>query len=308
MKTLAIELPANALPQVSRAQGRARVAAYVALTKPRITFLLVLSMLAGFVVGTPERVNYALMLHTMAATILLASGVAALNQFIERDLDVLMKRTETRPLPTGQLLAVEALIFGLGVTFLAEIYLYWFVNPLSALVGVGVIIGYVMLYTPLKTRTPLSTTIGAFPGALPPVLGWAASRGEIGVGAWVLFAIMFFWQFPHFLAIAWMYKEDYKRAGIVMLPVIESDGRITARNIVSYAVLLLPVSLLPTYLHLAGWLYFGGALLLGLWFLTASIKTARSKTIPDARKLLLASVLYLPLLLGLLVLSNYFGV
>lgn len=308
MKTLAVELPNSTLPAPSRAQGRAKIAAYVELTKPRITFLLVLSMLAGFVLGTPDRVNYALMLHTITATILLASGVAALNQFIERDLDALMKRTAARPLPTGQLSTLAALVFGLTLTFAAETYLYVVINPLSAGIGLAVIIGYVLLYTPLKTRTPLSTTIGAFPGALPPVLGWAAASDSLSVGAWVLFAVMFFWQFPHFLAIAWMYKEDYKQAGILMLPVIEPDGRVTARNIVSYAVLLLPVSLLPTYLHLAGWLYFGGALLLGLWFLRASITSARSKTVADARKLLLASVLYLPLVLGLLVLSNWLGI
>ena len=305
MKTLTVELPNPVMPQLT---ARERLTAYVALTKPRITVLLVLSMWAGFVVGTPGRVNYALFLHTTLATILLASGVATLNQFIERDLDALMKRTATRPLPSGKLALWEALGFGSFLTLASLAYLYWAVNPLSAWVGLAVIIGYVLLYTPLKTRTPLSTTIGAFPGALPPVLGWAAASGEIGVGAWVMFAVLFFWQFPHFLAIAWMYKEDYQQAGILMLPVVESDGRVTARNIVSYTALLLPVSLLPTYLHIAGWLYFGGALLLGLWFLRASIKSARSKTKPDARKLLLASVLYLPLVLGLLVFSNWLGI
>ena len=304
MKSLAIELPLNGIPL----SARDRIAAYIELTKPRITFLLVMTMWAGFVLGTPTRVNYLLLLHTTVATILLASGVAALNQFIERELDALMKRTAGRPLPSGKMGLWEAFAFGLLLTLGAEVYLYWAVNPLSALVGLGVIVGYVLLYTPLKTRTPLSTTIGAFPGALPPVLGWAAASGEIAVGAWVMFAVMFFWQFPHFLAIAWMYQEDYKNAGILMLPVVEPDGRVTARNIVSYAVLLLPVSLLPTYLHIAGWLYFVGALLLGLWFLRASILAARAKSIPASRKLLLASVLYLPLVLGLMVVSNWLGI
>jgi protoheme IX farnesyltransferase len=304
MKSLAIELPTNVISLTAKE----RVAAYVELTKPRITFLLVLTMWAGFVIGSPLSVNYRLFLHTTLATILLASGVAALNQFIERELDALMQRTAARPLPTGKLRLWQAFAFGFALTLGAEAYLYWAVNPLSAWVGLGVIVGYVLLYTPLKTRTPLSTTIGAFPGALPPVLGWAAASGKLDVGAWVMFAIMFFWQFPHFLAIAWMYKEDYKEAGILMLPVVEPDGRVTARNIVTYTVLLLPVSLLPTFLHIAGWLYFGGAALLGLWFLRASIISARSKAKPEARKLLLASVLYLPLVLGLLVVSNWLGI
>jgi protoheme IX farnesyltransferase len=306
MKTLAVELTSEPAPVPLTA--RERLAAYVELAKPRITILLVMTMWAGFVLGTTGRLDYALFFHTTLATILLASGVAALNQFIERELDALMQRTAARPLPAGKLSLWQAFVFGLVLTLGAETYLYLAVNPLSAWVGLAVIIGYVCLYTPLKTRTPLSTTIGAFPGALPPVLGWAATAGEVGVGAWVMFAVMFFWQFPHFLAIAWIYKEDYKQAGILMLPVVEPDGRVTARNIVSYAVLLLPVSLLPTFLHLAGWLYFGGALLLGLWFLSASIRAARSRTVPDARKLLLASVLYLPLVLGLLVVSNWIGI
>jgi protoheme IX farnesyltransferase len=306
MKTLAIELQQNGMTPRAGANltARERVAAYVELTKPRITVLLVLAMMAGFALGSPVRVNYLRLLHTIIATTLLASGVAALNQFIERELDALMKRTAARPLPAGKLSVTEALAFGLGLTISAEAYLFWALNPLSALVGAAVIVGYVLLYTPLKTRTPLSTTIGAFPGALPPVLGWAAASGEIGVGAWVMFAIQFFWQFPHFLAIAWMYREDYKQAGILMLPVVEPDGRVTARNIVSYTILLLPVSLLPTFLGFAGRIYFAGALLLGVWFLAASIRAARSKSKPDARKLLLASVLYLPLLLGLMVVNG----
>jgi protoheme IX farnesyltransferase len=306
MKTLAVELQHNGMTPRAGANltARERVAAYVELTKPRITVLLVLAMMAGFALGSPVRVNYLRLLHTIIATTLLSSGVAALNQFIERELDALMKRTAARPLPAGKLSVTEALAFGLGLTISAEAYLFWALNPLSALVGAAVIVGYVLLYTPLKTRTPLSTTIGAFPGALPPVLGWAAASGEIGVGAWVMFAIQFFWQFPHFLAIAWMYREDYKQAGILMLPVVEPDGRVTARNIVSYTILLLPVSLLPTFLGFAGRIYFAGALFLGVWFLAASIRAARSKSKLDARKLLLASVLYLPLLLGLMVVNG----
>jgi len=187
---------------------------------------------------------------------------------------------------------------------LAEAYLLIFVNPLSALLGLTVIAGYVFAYTPLKTRTSLSTVVGAFPGAVPPLIGWAAARGTLSVEAWVLFAILFLWQFPHFLAIAWMYREDYTRAGILMLPVVEPDGRVTAQQIVLYTLMLLPVSLLPTVLHLSGKIYFFGALVLGLLFLYSSVRAAISMSRQRARSLLLASVLYLPLLFFLMVVNK----
>jgi protoheme IX farnesyltransferase len=215
-----------------------------------------------------------------------------------------MRRTADRPLPTGKLYPWEALVFGLGLTVTAELYLATIVNPLTALLGLTVIAGYLFGYTPLKTKTSLSTLVGAFPGAVPPLIGWTAARGEIGIEAWVLFAILFLWQFPHFLAIAWMYREDYARAGILMLPVVEPDGRVTGQQIVMYTLMLLPVSILPTLLGMAGYIYLGGALLLGVLFLYFSIRAAFSQSRQQARRLLLASVVYLPLLFILMVLDR----
>jgi len=303
MEEFAIELN-PAVVQLERLSARDRVAAYLELTKPRITFLIVLTAAAGFALASPSRVDYPAMLTAMVGIALLSSGIATLNQYMEKDLDALMRRTANRPLPTGKLLPWEALAFGAGLTVLAEIYLAVLVNPLSAVIGLTVISGYLFGYTPLKTRTSLSTFVGAFPGAVPPLIGWASARGTIGVEAWVLFAIIFLWQFPHFLAIAWMYREDYTRAGILMLPVVEPDGRVTGQQIVLYTVMLLPVSLLPTLLGTAGRIYFVGAIVLGLVFLYFSLRAAFSKSRQAARQLLLASVIYLPLLFVLMVLDR----
>ena len=303
MEEFAIELNPTVV-QLERLSARDRVAAYLELTKPRITFLIVLTAAAGFALASPGHVDYRAMLTAMVGIALLSSGIATLNQYMEKDLDALMRRTANRPLPTGKLLSWEALAFGVGLTVLAEIYLVVLVNPLSAVLGLTVIAGYLFGYTPLKTRTSLSTFVGAFPGAVPPLIGWASARGTIGVEAWVLFAILFLWQFPHFLAIAWMYREDYARAGILMLPVVEPDGRVTGQQIVLYTVMLLPVSLLPTFLGTAGKIYFAGALILGLAFLYFSLRAAFTKSRQAARQLLLASVIYLPLLFILMVLDR----
>jgi protoheme IX farnesyltransferase len=303
MEEFAIELNAG-VAQLERLSARERVAAYLELTKPRITFLIVLTAAAGFALASPRRVDYPAMLTAMVGIALLSSGIATLNQYMEKDLDALMRRTANRPLPTGKLLPWEALAFGVGLTVLAEIYLAALVNPLSAVLGLTVISGYLFGYTPLKTRTSLSTFVGAFPGAVPPLIGWASARGTIGVEAWVLFAILFLWQFPHFLAIAWMYREDYTRAGILMLPVVEPDGRVTGQQIVLYTVMLLPVSLLPTLLGTAGKIYFAGAIVLGLAFLCFSLRAAFSKSRQAARQLLLASVIYLPVLFIVMVLDR----
>lgn len=283
---------------------REKVSAYIELTKPRITFLIVLTSAAGFCLGSRSAVDYALLAHAMIGIALLASGIATLNQFMERDLDALMRRTADRPLPTGRLLPFEALWFGLALTIAAEVYLAAFVNLLTAALGLTIIAGYLLLYTPLKTRTTLSTAVGAFPGAMPPLIGWAAARGEIGVAAWVLFAILFLWQFPHFLAIAWMYREDYGRAGIRMLPVVEPEGRVTGQQIVAFTIMLVPVSLFPVILGISGRFYFVAALALGLLFLACGVRAALSKSNQHARQLLLASVLYLPLLFGVMVLNR----
>jgi protoheme IX farnesyltransferase len=215
-----------------------------------------------------------------------------------------MLRTRNRPLPTGKLSALQAMIFGLSMTLGSIGYLIIFINPLTALLGAITAASYLLLYTPLKTKTTLSTVWGAFPGAMPPLVGWVAVRGKLGVEGWILFAILFLWQFPHFLAIAWMYRDDYARAGIKMLPVVEPEGRITSQQIVLYTVMLLPVSLLPTLVHVSGWIYFTGAIILGLGFLYFSILAAMKRTTWQARRLLLASVLYLPLLFALMVLNH----
>jgi protoheme IX farnesyltransferase len=307
MKSVAIEFEQGGVAGsecVPEAGARERLRLYLELTKPRITFLIVLTSAAGFCLGARGTISYLLMAHAMFGIALLSSGIATLNQYMERDLDGLMRRTAMRPLPSGKLQPVEALIFGVLLTLGAEIYLALMVNPLTALCGVTVIIGYLFLYTPLKTRTTLSTVVGAFPGAMPPLMGWTAATGEVTAGAWVLFAILFLWQFPHFLAIAWMYREDYGRAGIVMLPVVEPEGRITGQQIVAYTLLLVPISLLPTVMGISGQVYFYGAIALGLLFLYSSVRAAFSRSRQEARRLLLASVIYLPLLFVLMVLNR----
>ncbi len=283
---------------------RLRIGAFVELTKPRIAFMLVLTSAAGFYLGSTGPFDFPLFFNAMIGIGILAFGVATLNQYIERDTDALMDRTKDRPIPSQRLTPVEGLVFGVTQCLVAEIYLYFLVNPLTAALGLSVIVGYVFLYTPLKTKTSASTAIGAIPGAMPPLMGWTASAGEMTVGAWALFLLLFLWQFPHFLAIAWMYREQYAKAGILMLPVVEPSGRITARQIVLFSIMLVPVSLAPFFLGFAGVAYLVGAILLGLWFLYQSIRTARAKTTAEARRLLMVSVMYLPLIFGLLVIDH----
>jgi protoheme IX farnesyltransferase len=286
-------------------RSRARLAAaYLDLTKPRITLLVVLTAAAGFCLASKSGINYLRLLNASAAIALLSSGIGTLNQYLERERDGLMLRTKMRPLPSHKLSPLSALVFGILLSVAAIAHLAFFINPLAALLGIITLTSYLFLYTPLKTKTSLSTVIGAFPGAMPPMMGWVAARGEVSLEAWILFAILFLWQFPHFLAIAWMYKEDYARAGIKMLPVVEPDGRITAQQIVSYTLMLLPVSLLPGVVDLAGQVYLVGALLLGLGFLYFSLRAAISRSKWQARRLLLASVLYLPALFALMVFNR----
>ncbi len=283
---------------------REKLAAYIELTKPRIAFMLVLTSAAGFYLGSYQGFNFILFINSMVGIALLAFGVATLNQYIERKTDRLMERTAKRPLPTNKITPNEALIFGIGQCAVAELYLLFLVNGLTAGLGLIVIVGYVFLYTPLKTKTSASTAIGAIPGAMPPLMGWTSAADNITLGAWILFAMLFLWQFPHFLAIATMYKDEYKKAGIKMLPAVEKDGRITARQIVLFTILLVPVSLAPFFIGLAGIYYLVGASLLGIWFLWTSIETARAKTVEKSRKLLLVSVLYLPIIFALMVFNH----
>ena len=278
--------------------------AFVALTKPRIALMLVLTAAAGFYLGTTGKFDFAVFANALFGIALLAFGVATLNQFIEVNRDALMTRTARRPLPSGKLKPPQALIFGVLLTLAAEIYLALMVNPLTAALGLSVFVGYVLLYTPLKTKTSLSTVIGAFPGAMPPLMGWTAAANQITVPAWILFAILFFWQFPHFLAIAWLYRKEYEKAGILMLPVVEPSGRLTAQQIVVFSLLLVPVSLAPFFVNLDGVIYLIGASLLGAWFVWSGINFARYKTDAAARTLLRVSIIYLPLLFLLAVLNK----
>ncbi|MET0752120.1 MAG: heme o synthase [Pyrinomonadaceae bacterium] len=291
--------------QETRAIGaREKLASYIELTKPRIAFMLVLTSAAGFYLGADKGFDFVLFINAMIGIALLAFGVATLNQVWERKTDALMERTAGRPLPANKLIVSEALIFGILLCSIAEIYLSVLVNNLTAILGLVVIIGYVLVYTPLKTRTSASTAIGAIPGAMPPLMGFTSSANEITLGAFALFVILLLWQFPHFLAIAWMYREQYAKAKILMLPVIEPEGKITAQQIVIFTILLIPVSLAPYFLGIAGLIYLIGASLLGIWFLAASIGAARAKSNEKARKLLLVSVIYLPLLFALMVFNH----
>jgi protoheme IX farnesyltransferase len=278
---------------------------YLALTKPRITWLILMSTGIGYFFGHRGALDLWLLFHTLLGTALLASGTATLNQWYERDADALMHRTESRPIPSGLVTALKAFLFGLALIAAGELELALGVNALTAWIGFATVGSYLLLYTPMKQRTWLSTTVGAFPGAMPPLIGFAAARGALTVEAWILFAIIFLWQFPHFYAIAWMYKDDYARAGIRMLPVVEPDGVSTSRHILAFALLLLPVSLLPGFLNMTGHWYLAAALLLGAFFLRAAVRVARDRTLPNARLVLKASVIYLPLLYIALVLDRH---
>jgi len=293
-----------ALPGRTRLSLNERLSAYAELTKPRITFLVVLTAIAGFCMGSSSGIDILRLINMSIGIGLLSSGLSTLNQYMERELDRLMKRTRARPLPAGKLRPVEAAAFGIALSVLATLYLAVFINQLSALLGIVTFATYLFVYTPLKVKTTLSTVLGAFPGAMPPFIGWVAATGSVTLEAWILFAILFLWQFPHFLAIAWMYRDDYARAGIKMLPVVEPDGKVTAQQIISYTVLLIPVSFLPVVIGLAGSIYLVGAVVLGAGFLYFSARAALVRTAWQARQLLLASVIYLPMLFGLMVLNR----
>src|SRR5580658_2291731 len=255
----------------------------------------------GYFFGSRGGWHWLTLVNTIIGTGLIASGTAALNQWYERAADAQMKRTQARPLPAGRISANKALIFAILISVAGFIELFAGVNALTGWLGLFTLLSYLFIYTPLKQRSPHSTTIGAIPGAMPPLIGFAAASGTLTWDAWILFAILFFWQFPHFYAIAWMYREDYERAGIRMLPVVEPDGESTARRIVLFSLVLIPISLIPKYLSMAGNIYLFGALALGLLFLYAGVRISFDRTRQEARRVLLASVVYLPVLYGLLV-------
>jgi protoheme IX farnesyltransferase len=272
--------------------------AYVVLTKPDVTFLVVITTVAGFYLGSVGPMDWARLAHTLFGTLLVAGGTAALNQYVERDMDALMRRTAARPLPTGTLKPLEVLIFGAATILVGTAWIALTVNVLAAVVAFATSVSYLGLYTPLKTRTTLATAVGAIPGALPPLIGWAAARGSLSEGGWILFAILFVWQFPHFMAIAWMYREDYARAGIKMLPVVDPKGDSTFNVIVSFSAILVPVSLLPSVMGMAGIRYFFGALVLGMILLQVSLWANRARTNVRAKWLMHATVIHIPLLLA----------
>jgi protoheme IX farnesyltransferase len=275
----------------------ARIRVYFELTKPRLTAMVILTTWLGYAFATRPMRYDAHFFHALIGSWLVASGAAALNEYLERDKDALMRRTQRRPLPQGRLAPAPAFWFGLGISAIGILELAFFVNPLTCLLSMISIGSYLLVYTPLKTRTSLCTLVGAIPGAIPPMMGWTAARNAIEPGAWALFAILFLWQLPHFLAIAWMYREDYARAGFPMLPVIDPDGGSTGRMIILYTAVLVPVTLIPARLGLAGFSYFWAALVLGMLFFTYGAFAAFYRTTANARRLLVASVLYLPALL-----------
>lgn len=281
-----------------------RISDLVELTKPRITLMVVLTAGIGMLLASKGTLSLELVFHTLVGTALLSAGSSALNQVIERDLDGLMRRTEDRPLPAGRMSPDFALLFGIAIAIGGLLELALGANLLTALLGAVALAGYIFVYTPLKRVSSLATLVGAVPGAIPPLMGWAAVDNQIGAGAWVLFGILFLWQLPHFLAIAWMCREDYARAGFPMLSVIEPDGRSTARQMILYGAALLPVSLLPTILGLTGITYFLGTLALGCFFLGFCVAFSLSFSHQAARRVLLVSVLYLPAVLVVMVLDR----
>src|SRR5579864_7038607 len=278
-----------------------RASAYVALTKPDVSFLVLMTTAAGYYMGTRGPVAWAPMLQTVFATLLIAAGTAALNHYIERESDRHMRRTASRPLPSGLLRPAEALWFGVALALAGAVDLWVVGGWMASLLGAITCLSYLLAYTPLKKRTVWATFVGAFPGAVPPMIGWAAATGHLDKGAWLLFAILFFWQFPHFHAIAWMYREDYARAGILMLPVVDRQGTRTFRQIIGTAIALVGASLLPAIVGLAGVQYFFGALVLSTALVQVCLWAARAKTNVRAKWLMHATVLHIPLLLGLMV-------
>jgi heme o synthase len=283
---------------------RRRVADFLALAKPRVVLMVVLTTLVGYYLGAAADLDYLRLLHLLVGTALAAGGTLALNQFLERDVDAQMLRTRTRPLPDGRLQPGEAAAFGSLITFGGLAYLLVTVGAGAAAITAATAALYLGVYTPLKQVSPLCTVLGAIPGALPPVAGWVAARGELGVGAGVLFAILFLWQLPHTLAIARLYRDDYARAGIRVLPVVDPDGGSTERQIVTGCLALHAAGLLPTLVGLTGGVYFFGALLLGALFLVVGAAQALRPSVPAARRVVIASIIYLPLLLALMALDK----
>ena len=279
--------------------------AYFELTKPSITFMILISTALGYYLGSDGILDFKRFFFTLLGSCLVSSGAGALNHFAEMETDRLMTRTSKRPLPSGIVAPDHARIFGITFILFGTFLLYIFTNPLTALLALITALLYIFIYTPLKKMTWLNTSIGAIPGSIPPLGGWVAAKGVLEPEAWVLFAILFLWQHPHFYAIALMFKEDYEKAGLKMLTVLEPDGRRTNRQIIWHSLLLIPVSLVPVYMNLLGIIYFYGALLLGLGYLLSGFMLVKKYSVDNARSLLRMSVIYLPALFGTILLDRF---
>lgn len=285
--------------------ARSRGADFVSLTKPRLNSLVLVTSATAYFLADGHLLPWSTLFHTLMGTALVAGGASALNQHWERDTDRLMRRTRLRPLPDARLRPQDALWFGIALSAAGLAQLTLGVNLVAAAVAALTLLSYVLLYTPLKLKTSLSTVVGAVPGALPAVLGWAAATSSVSAGGWILFGIVFMWQMPHFLAIAWLFREDYANAGFPLLPVIEPDGRSTGRQTVLYAAGLLPVSLLPMAVGMASAYYVVGAITLGAVLMVLSLEFAASRSMPAARRLFYGTILYLPLL-WIVLLADHF--
>ncbi|MCZ6486011.1 MAG: heme o synthase [Acidobacteria bacterium] len=281
-----------------------KLAAFSELTRPRVTLAVTLTAAAGFYLASSAKLDILLLLHTLVGTTLLSGGAAVLNQFLEREADGKMQRTCTRPLPSGRVGETDAVIAGGILIVSGSLYLALLTNLLAAFLGCVTSVLYLFVYTPLKKKTPVCLTIGAIPGAIPPLIGWAAAKGSLDFHAFLLFAILFAWQFPHFLAISWIYREDYKRAGFAMLSSTDPDGKRTGRRILAYTIALLVLSVWPATAGLTGMVYLMGAVLLGSAFVWFGFEAALVRTTTSARHVLVASVAYLPLLLILMVIDK----
>jgi protoheme IX farnesyltransferase len=291
-------------PCVESIAARSRLADYVELTKPRIGLMVLFTVAAGYFLGAAEP-RAGVLFHALFGTALVASGASALNQWLERRTDGRMRRTMNRPLPAGRLQPWEVFAFGTALGVVGVAYLILTLpEPTAALVAAFTFVSYVAVYTPMKTRTPLNTLVGAVPGAMPPVIGWCAARGSIGAEAVALFAMLFFWQLPHFYAIAWMYRDEYARAGLKMVSGNDPTGRRTARWMLATCLLLVPAGVAPAVVGSASVVYAAGALALGGFFLARVLRFCGSRTHGDARSVLLASLVYLPGLLGLLLIDS----
>jgi protoheme IX farnesyltransferase len=280
---------------------------FVQLTKPRITLMVGVTTAVGFLLASQDGISWLVLLHTVLGTAFLGSGASTLNQVLEVDADARMRRTANRPLPAGRMETEMALAFGAAISITGKLYLALAVNLLTAALGALTLAGYVFVYTPMKRKSTLATLVGALPGALPPMMGYTAAAGKIDAVAWMLFGILFLWQIPHFLAIAWMYRVDYERGGLRMLTEGDETGERTSRQMILYAAALVPVSLLPSILGVAGGLYFTGAILLNAGFVASTVVFGRNHTAHSARRVLLVSVVYLPMMLILMVADQVGG-